>query len=141
IFCGLVVFASLVFMSRYALKLDVIAMNDDETAKSLGINPETIRTVSGFLAVLITATIISFTGVIGFVGLISPHMARIIIGNEHKYFIPFSGLLGSILLLCADTLGRFALYPVNIPVGIVVSFLGVPLFVHLILSAGKESVN
>jgi iron complex transport system permease protein len=141
IVCGIIVTVCLVFIFRYNLKLDVIALNDDETAKSLGINPETIRTVSGFLAVLITATIISFTGVIGFVGLIAPHMARIIIGNQHKYFIPFAGLLGAILLLCADTIGRFVLYPVNIPVGIIVSFLGVPLFVHLILSAGKESMN
>jgi iron complex transport system permease protein len=141
ILCGIIVAICLVIIMRYNLKLDAISLNDDETAKSLGINPETIRTFSGFLAVLITATIISFTGVIGFVGLIAPHMARIIIGNQHKYFIPFAGLLGAILLLCADTIGRFVLYPVNIPVGIIISFIGVPLFVHLILSAGKENMS
>jgi iron complex transport system permease protein len=141
LFCGVITLLSLIVISRTSLKLDVIALNDDETSKSLGVNPEAIRVFTGFLAVLLTASIISFTGVIGFVGLIAPHMARIIIGNQHKYLIPFAGLLGSILLLCADTVGRFIFYPVSIPVGIVVSFLGVPLFVHLILSAGKEGLN
>jgi iron complex transport system permease protein len=141
VICGVACLLSLVFFSRLSLKLDVIALNDDETAKSLGVNPESIRVFGGLTAVLITASIISFTGVIGFVGLIAPHMARILIGNGHRYFIPFSGLLGSILLLSADTLGRFIFYPVSIPVGIVVSFLGVPLFVHLILSAGKEGLS
>ena len=141
IICGTVVALCFLFIMRYSLKLDAIALNDDEIVKSLGINPENIRTISGFIAVLITATIISFTGVIGFVGLIAPHMARLLIGGQHKYFIPFTGILGAILLLCADTLGRLILYPVNIPVGIIVSFLGVPLFVHLILSSGKEELS
>lgn len=141
IICGLVVAICSLFIMQYSLKLDAIAFNDDEIVKSLGANPEIIRTVSGLTAVLITATIISFTGVIGFVGLIAPHMARLLIGNQHKYFIPFAGVLGAILLLCADTVGRLILYPVNIPVGIIVSFLGVPLFVHLILSAGKEDMG
>jgi iron complex transport system permease protein len=141
IFCGIITSLCLIFLRQYNLKLDAIASNDDETVKSLGINPESIRTASGFAAVLITATVISFTGVIGFVGLIAPHMARIIIGNQHKYYLPFSGLLGAMLLLCADTIGRFIFYPVNIPVGIIVSFIGVPLFVHLILSTGRETFN
>lgn len=141
IFCGTIVLAGVLFIRRYSLKLDAIALNDDESVRSLGINPERIRVVSGFIAVLITAGIISFTGVIGFVGLIGPHMARLIIGNQHKYFLPLSGLLGAALLLCADTIGRLMLYPVNIPVGIIVSFLGVPLFIHLILSSGKSGLN
>jgi len=93
------------------------------------------------MAVLITAAIISFTGVIGFVGLIAPHMARLMIGNEHKFLIPFSGVLGALLLLSADTIGKYILYPVSIPVGIVISFLGVPLFIHLILSDRKKGLE
>lgn len=110
-----------------------MASNNDEMARSLGVNTDRIRTYGGLLAILITSTVISFTGVIGFVGLIAPHMARFIIGTDHRFYIPFSGILGAILLLVSDTFGKLILYPVNIPVGIVVSFLGVPLFVHLVL--------
>lgn len=118
---------------KYSLILNVMASNNDEMARSLGVNTDRIRTYGGLLAILITSTVISFTGVIGFVGLIAPHMARFIIGTDHRFYIPFSGILGAILLLVSDTFGKLILYPVNIPVGIVVSFLGVPLFVHLVL--------
>ena len=102
-------------------------------AKSLGININRARVVCGMTAILLTATIISFTGVIGFVGLIAPHIARLLIGDNHLYYLPFASVLGGILLLFSDMIGKFILYPVNIPVGIVISFLGVPLFIHLIL--------
>lgn len=138
---GCVVIASILFLLRYSLQLDVLAGNDDDMAKSLGIQPGKLRTTIGIAAVLITAAIISFTGVIGFVGLIAPHMARIIIGAEHKFLIPFSGLLGALLLLLADTFGKYVLYPVSIPVGIVISFLGVPLFIHLIMRSGKKGLE
>ncbi len=131
---GMVVLICFVLLMLYCLPLNAMAANDDETVKSLGINPEKIRIVCGLLAVFMTATIISFTGVIGFVGLIAPHMARFIIGNDHRYYLPFAGLLGGLLLLFSDAIGKFILSPVNIPVGIIVSFLGVPLFIHLILS-------
>ena len=97
-----------------------------------------IRTIGWTVAVFLTSTIISFTGVIGFVGLIAPHMARFIIGTDHRFYIPFTAVLGVLLLLVSDTVGKLILYPVNIPVGIVVSFLGVPLFVHLIMSKSRE---
>lgn len=123
-----------VIMYRLRLPLDIMAGGEDEIVRSLGIDPERTRMIVGVLSVFMTAAIISFTGVIGFVGLVAPHIARILIGNEHKYLLPFSGILGAALLLVADTVGKTILSPVSIPVGIVVSFLGVPLFVHLILS-------
>lgn len=128
---------SMAIVMFYCLPLNAMASNDDEMVRSLGVNPERIRTIGGLIAILMTSTIISFTGVIGFVGLIAPHMARFIIGNDHRIYLPFAAVLGSLLLLLSDTIGKFILYPVNIPVGIVVSFLGVPLFVHLILSKGQ----
>jgi len=116
-----------------SLKLDIMASGDDETAKSLGIEPKKIRAAVMVSSVLMTSAIISFTGVIGFVGLVAPHIARIIAGGEHKFLLPFSALCGALLLLCADTIGKTVLSPVSIPVGIVVSFIGVPLFIHLII--------
>ncbi len=119
-------------------KLNIMASGDDETAKSLGVNTSAVRAAVGLAAVLMTASIISFTGVIGFVGLVAPHIARIIVGGDHKFLIPFSAICGALLLMAADTLGRVILSPVNIPVGIIVSFIGVPLFIHLILKDGRR---
>ena len=135
---AIIVLVSSSLLWKYSLTLNAMASNDDEAARTLGINTYKLRTISGLLAILITATIISFTGVIGFIGLIAPHMARFIIGTDHRFALPFTAILGAILLLIADTFGKLILYPVNIPVGIVISFLGVPLFVHLIINKGKH---
>lgn len=135
---AIIVLVSSSLLWKYSLTLNAMAGNDDEAARTLGINTYKLRTISGLLAILITATIISFTGVIGFIGLIAPHMARFIIGTDHRFALPFAAILGAILLLVADTFGKLILYPVNIPVGIVISFLGVPLFVHLIINKGKH---
>lgn len=128
-----IVMLGLIVLMLFSLKLNVMATNSDEMARSLGININQVRITCGMIAILLTATIISFTGVIGFVGLIAPHIARLLIGDNHLYYLPFASVLGGILLLFSDTIGKFILYPVNIPVGIVISFLGVPLFIHLIL--------
>ena len=132
-FCS---FFAIILLSQW----NAMASSNDELVRSLGISPQKLRGLTMFLAVLITATIISFTGVIGFVGLIAPHIARLIIGNDHHFLFPLSGLIGSGLLVLSDTFGKFILYPVNVPVGIVVSFLGVPVFIHLILHTGKSDL-
>ena len=128
-----VIVCSLV-ISRFSLMLNVVSSGEDELVKSLGIDPNTLRIVLGAASVLMTAAIISFTGVIGFVGLVAPHISRMIMGNDHRYLIPFSGVVGALLMIVADTIGRLLLAPVSLPVGIVVSFVGVPLFIHLILN-------
>lgn len=120
------------------LRLNVMSSGDDELVESIGTNPRKIRAVIGLCSVLMTAAIISFTGVIGFVGLVAPHIARILVGNDHKFLLPFSAVTGALLLMIADAIGKTILTPVNIPVGIVVSFLGVPLFIHLILKGRKR---
>ena len=135
---GVIVTLGLAAALFYALPLNVMAVSDDETARSLGVNPARLRTIAGLVAVLMTATIISFTGVIGFVGLIAPHMARFLIGTDHRFYLPLTAVLGAALLLVSDTVGKLILYPVTIPVGIVISFLGVPLFIHLILRRGRS---
>lgn len=135
---GVIVTLGLVAALFYALPLNVMAVSEDETARSLGVNPARLRTIAGLVAVLMTATIISFTGVIGFVGLIAPHMARFLIGTDHRFYLPFTAVLGAALLLVSDMVGKLILYPVTIPVGIVISFLGVPLFIHLILRRGRS---
>ena len=110
----------------------------DERAKSLGVNVERTRIVCFVLASLVTAGIICFTGTIGFIGLVSPHMCRMVIGGDHRYLIPASGLFGAALLLCADTVARTIIAPVILPVGLITAFMGVPLFLYLIMRKRKE---
>jgi len=87
---------------------------------------------------LITASIICFTGTIGFIGLVSPHIARMIIGGDHRFLLPASSLVGGLLLLAADTVARTILAPVIMPVGIMSAFLGVPFFVYLFMKRKKS---
>ena len=110
----------------------------DETAKSLGVNVEQTRIFVLILASLMTAAIVSFTGTIGFVGLVAPHMCRIVIGADNRFLIPASGLLGGALLLAADTAARTIMAPVILPVGVLTAFMGGPLFLYLILRRRKE---
>lgn len=113
----------------------------DESATALGVNVGRLRLISGLMITLISASIISFTGVIGFVGLVAPHIARLLVGGDHRVLLPLTALLGSALLVLADLVGRTVASPVVIPVGIVVSFIGVPVFLYLILRSRKERLK
>lgn len=124
---------------RMSWALNALAAGE-ETATSLGYNLKSMRLITALLSVFITASIIAFTGVIGFIGLVSPHISRMIIGNDHRWLVPFSMLVGAILLLVADTIGRALFSPAIIPVGIVVAYVGVPIFVHLILKQRRSSL-
>jgi iron complex transport system permease protein len=130
-------FGCLPFLIKYSWDLNALVAGDD-VATTLGVNTRRVRVVSMALATLITAGIICFTGIIGFVCLVAPHITRMIIGTDHRFLLPCSGILGGFLLLGADTLGRTAFQPAVIPVGIVVSVIGVPFFVYLILRTQKE---
>ncbi|MCV6602403.1 MAG: iron ABC transporter permease, partial [Cohaesibacter sp.] len=125
---------------RMSWALNALAAGE-ETAASLGFNLKAIRLTTALLSALITAGIIAFTGVIGFIGLVSPHIARMMIGSDHRWLIPFSMIIGALLLLSADTIGRTLFAPAIIPVGIVVAYVGVPLFVHLILRQRRRSMS
>jgi len=110
----------------------------DETAKSLGINVERTRIVVMMTASFITAVIICFTGMIGFIGLVAPHITRICIGGDNRFVIPASGIFGAAFLVAADIIAREVVTPVIIPVGIITSFVGGPLFLYLIIRKKKE---
>ena len=122
---------------KYAWDLNAIAAGD-EVAKSLGVNTGRTRNIVLILATFITAGIICFTGIIGFICLMSPHIARLLIGGDHRFLFPASSIVGGILLLGADTLGRVIIAPTEIPVGIVVAFLGGPFFLYLLMTRRRE---
>lgn len=104
----------------------------DSTAKSLGINVNTLRFISLLLASMITAVCVSFLGIIGFVGIICPHIVKKIIGQDHRFTIPASILSGSLLLLLADTLSRTLGKGSALPVGAITSLMGAPFFMAII---------
>ncbi|WFN34318.1 iron ABC transporter permease [Methanogenium sp. S4BF] len=108
----------------------------DEIAKSIGVPVERTMTVFMMIASIITAVIIAFTGTIGFIGLVAPHITRMAIGNDHRWLVPASGLVGAAILLGADNLCRTLIYPSVIPVGIMTAFLGVPFFLYLFMKRG-----
>ncbi len=104
----------------------------DSTARSLGLNVERTRLLSTALAALLAASAVSVAGLLGFVGLIVPHTIRLLCGNDYKSLIPGSALLGAALLMFCDTLARTIFSPREIPVGIIMSILGVPFFLYLL---------
>lgn len=131
------VLSCMVFMFYLSPRINVMMMGDDALAKSMGIHTSRLRSIVLVVSVLMTSSIISFTGVIGFVGLIAPHIGRRIIGEDNRYLMPFSAIIGAMLLIFSDIVGRTIMAPSLVPVGIVISFLGVPLFLSLIWQRGR----
>ncbi|WP_457750498.1 FecCD family ABC transporter permease [Thermococcus sp.] len=105
----------------------------DEIAKSVGVNIERERLVGTLLAAFITSVTVAFVGVIGFIGLIAPHSMRLIAGGDYRSLIPLSALAGALLLVSADTVARLIVSPMNLPVGVITSFLGAPTFIYLLV--------
>jgi iron complex transport system permease protein len=104
----------------------------DETANGLGVVVKRVRIYGMLVASVTTAVIVSFLGIIAFVGLVCPHIVRRIIGDDHRYLIPGTSIMGGILLLVSDTIARVILAPNVLPVAILTSFLGAPVFIYLL---------
>lgn len=113
-------------------------LSGTETAISLGINVKRLTVVNMILCCLLTATIVSYIGLINFIGLVAPHIVRMIMGNNHVYLIPGSILAGSTLLLLSDLFARTAISPIILPIGAITSFLGAPLFLYLLFKGRKN---
>ncbi|HEY66018.1 MAG TPA: iron chelate uptake ABC transporter family permease subunit [Caldilineae bacterium] len=111
--------------------LDLLLLGDEQ-AQALGVNTERVKKIALALASLITAAAVCGSGVIGFVGLIVPHLMRTLVGPEHRLLLPASWLVGALLLVCTDTLARAVIQPTEIPVGIITALLGAPFFVYLL---------
>ncbi|MBC3805410.1 iron chelate uptake ABC transporter family permease subunit [Acetobacterium fimetarium] len=104
----------------------------EHTATGLGVNVSRVRLAGMTIASLSAATIVSFVGIINFIGLIAPHIMRRFVGNDYRFLLPASALMGALLLLVSDTFARLIISPVILPIGAITSFLGAPLFLYLI---------
>lgn len=105
---------------------------DDTTILNLGENLPLTRFIVASISVLLASVSVAVVGIIGFVGLVVPHISRLIIGQNHKYLLPFSILMGGVFVLLADGLQKWIFAPMEIPVGIILSFVGAPFFLYLL---------
>lgn len=126
-----------VFVQYMANQLNVMSIGD-ESAKTLGVNVERKRLIVLITITLMAAAVVSFTGIIGFIGLVAPHIARTIIGADNKYLIPAAAAFGALLLLLSDIVARTIVSPMMLPVGVITACIGGPLFMYLILRNSKE---
>lgn len=126
-----------VFGSRNFTSMDVL-LTDDSTAISSGLNIKKFRLVLLIIASAVTAVVVAFCGVIGFIGLMSPHFARILCGPRHKHLMPSSMILGADILLFSDIISRLIVSPSELPIGLVTSLLGAPVF-FILLKRRKKS--
>ena len=104
----------------------------DEIARGLGVNVELTRILMTAVAALLAASAVSVVGLLGFVGLVVPHAARLIIGSDYRYLVPASALLGMSVVTFSDTFARTAFTPIELPVGIIMAFIGAPFFLFLL---------
>lgn len=123
-------------LSALSWKLNLLSLGDNQ-AKSLGINPEKYKFIFIVIATLMTATCVANVGIIAWIGLIMPHVARLLIGPDNRWVLPIAGLLGGIYLLICDTLAR-TITMAEIPVGIITSLVGAPFLIVLLRSKAKE---
>jgi iron complex transport system permease protein len=133
---GAVVVVALVVFRFVASGLDALAFGEN-AASALGVNVARTRIVAIVMAAALTAVMVASVGAIGFVGLIVPHAVRMLVGSEHRSLIPASALAGAVFLVAADALGRSVFAPQQIPVGVVTSLLGVPVF--LLIARRREA--
>ncbi|MEW9104796.1 iron ABC transporter permease [Paenibacillus sp. S-12] len=122
----------IVILIAYARPLNLLALGERQ-ASHLGLHVERTKWVVLLTATMITAAAVSVSGVIGFVGLVVPHLLRLIVGPDYRYLIPLSAIGGAIYVMWADTIARTAFAPTEIPLGVVTAFLGAPFFAYLLM--------
>jgi len=120
-----------IVLSLFGYKLNLLAMGDED-ASNLGLNPKRIKSVVYILASVLVGIIVSVSGIIGFVGLLIPHVVRIIFGSDNRIVVPASFLVGAIFLVFADTIARTVILPSELPVGVVTALIGAPAFIYLL---------
>ncbi|KIX12963.1 iron ABC transporter permease [Dethiosulfatarculus sandiegensis] len=134
---GIIAFIAFLVLMRLSWDLNVLSAGQ-EVAQSLGVRVKGVRLTALLISALTTAAAVSFCGIIGFVGLMAPHMARVLVGTDHRWLLPTAGLLGALMLVVADTLARTLVWPVEIPVGIMTSLVGGPFFIYLLWKRKRD---
>ncbi|MFB0519959.1 MAG: FecCD family ABC transporter permease [Desulfatiglandales bacterium] len=115
-----------------------LIVGGEDSALQMGVEVELLKWISFLGISLMTGMVVSFSGIIGFVGLIVPHLMRMLLGPDHRLLIPASALGGAVFLIAADTVARTILSPSELPVGVITAFLGAPFFIYLLKQRGSR---
>ena len=134
---GVTVLVCFIFFMSQAWNYNTM-ISGEEVSKSLGLKTSIIRLFGLIFATLLTAVIVSFVGVIGFVGLAGPQIIKRIIGTDHRFFLPASALSGSIILVLADTVSRMIVSPIVLPVGAITSIIGAVIFIAILIKGIRK---
>ena len=126
-----IVAAGFLYMYLMSRRMNLLLMGEDR-ARELGVDSQRTRRNLMVVAALTTAAAVAFTGLVGFIGLMVPHIMRLVVGPDHRRLLPATALFGALLLLLADTVARTALAPAEIPVGIITAAVGGPFFLYLL---------
>lgn len=138
----IIIFMTLIFLfilMKYSTILDIMTFGDD-TSLSLGVDAKKMRIFFIIISSFITAILVSFVGIIGFIDLVSPHIARKMFGAKHIIVLPMSALLGGILLNISDIFSRIMVSGANIPIGIVSALIGAPFFLYIFIRGGNNKL-
>jgi iron complex transport system permease protein len=133
---GLILVACFPFVARNCWALTTLKLGD-ANARSLGLSVDGLRRQTFILVALLTAAAVSFVGTIGFVGLIAPHVCRLLVGEDHRFSLPMSAVMGAIILVGASVIGKAISPAAAIPVGIVTAIAGIPMLFAVILGSGR----
>ncbi len=129
---------SLAVLLRYSWELITLRLGDDK-ARALGVDPEKVRVITMIVVSVLTAAAVCFVGIIGFVGLVAPHIVRFLIGEDARFLLPASGLAGSVILSASAIAAKTVLSGAILPIGIVTSIIGIPFFLYLVIR-GRRGV-
>jgi iron complex transport system permease protein len=121
----------------YAREFNVVLLGEEQ-ANQLGLQVSSFKRIIMVLTSILTGVCVAFTGVIAFLGLIVPHCARMIVGNDHRLLLPASIVIGANVLIVADIVARTIIMPAELPIGAIISLIGVPFFAYLLIRRGRE---
>jgi iron complex transport system permease protein len=130
---SVLLFFGWIILLIYSRDLNVLSLGE-ESASQLGIDVERTKKIVFIAAALISGAVVSISGIIGFVGLLIPHIVRSFVGSDHRILLPASGLSGAIFLILADTIARTIIAPTEIPVGVITALCGAPFFIYILRS-------
>lgn len=133
----IILLGSIVFII-FSRDLNVMLLGED-SAKNLGVEVEKLKKILLIIASIVTASAVAVSGIIGFVGLVIPHIVRLIVGPDHRVLIPFTLISGALFMIITDTLARILIPPVEIPVGVITSLFGAPFFIYLLCKNKKKN--
>ncbi len=137
ILCSIALVIVLLWLPKQQRKLDAILLGQAE-ANTMGVDVSRLQKQSIVLVALLAALAVSACGIIGFIGLVTPHIGRMLVGASHRYLLPLSFFLGGSLLVIADGIARTIIAPAELPIGIVTALIGAPVFIWLLLREGRR---